>query len=57
MNFGQPNVEIGQKMANDQLLFLALMIGDMEVDYIVMYSQNSLRVKIFVDSRLSAFLW
>ena len=57
MDFGQPNVEIGQKMANDQLLFLVLMIGDMEVDYyIVMYSQNSLRVKIFVDSWLSAFL-
>ena len=36
MDFGQPNVEIGQKMANDQLLFLVLMIGDMEVDYIVM---------------------
>ena len=56
MDFGQPNVEIGQKMANDQLLFLALMIGDMEVDHIMMYSQNSLRVKIFVDSWLSAFL-
>jgi len=24
MDFGQPNVEIGQKMANGQLLFLAL---------------------------------
>jgi len=24
MNFGQPNVEIGRKMANGQLLFLAL---------------------------------
>ena len=24
MNFGQPNVEIGQKMANGQLLFLGL---------------------------------
>ena len=24
MNFGLPNVEIGQKMANAQLLFLAL---------------------------------
>ena len=56
MNFGQPNVEIGQKMANDQLLLLVLMIGDMEVDYIILYSQNSLRVKIFVDSWLSAFL-
>ena len=56
MDFGQPNVEIGQKMANDQLLFLALMIGDMEVDYIMMHSQNSLRVKILVDSWLSAFL-
>ena len=56
MDFGQPNVEIGQKMANDQLLFLALMIGDMEVDHIMMYSQNSLRVKIFVDSWLLAFL-
>ena len=56
MNFGQPNVEIGQKIANDQLLLLVLMIGDMEVDYIILYSQNSLRVKIFVDSWLSAFL-
>jgi len=24
MDFGQPNVEIGQKMVNDKLLFLAL---------------------------------
>jgi len=24
MDFGQPNVEIGQKMVNGQLLFLAL---------------------------------
>jgi len=24
MDFGQPNVEIGQKMTNGQLLFLAL---------------------------------
>ena len=24
MDFGQPNVEIGRKMASDQLLFLAL---------------------------------
>ena len=27
MDFGQPNVEIGQKMANDQLLFLGLPEG------------------------------
>jgi len=27
MNFGQQNVEIGQKMANGQLLFLALTYG------------------------------
>jgi len=26
MDFGQPNVEIGRKMANGQLLFLALYI-------------------------------
>jgi len=26
MDFGQPNVEIGQKMANGQLLFLTLHI-------------------------------
>ena len=55
MDFGQPNVEIGQKMANDQLLFLALMISDMEVNYIVLYSQNSLRVKSFIDTWLSTF--
>ena len=29
MSFGQPNVEIDRKMANDQLLFLTLMIGNM----------------------------
>ena len=27
MDFGQPNVEIGQKMANGQLLFLALQMS------------------------------
>jgi len=32
MDFGQPNVEISPKMANDQLLFLAL--------YICMYIVN-----------------
>ena len=26
MDFGQPNVEIGRKMANAQLLFLALKV-------------------------------
>jgi len=26
MDFGQPNVEIGRKMANGQLLFLALVL-------------------------------
>jgi len=31
MDFGQPNVEIGQKMANGQLLFLAL--KDTTIDY------------------------
>ena len=55
MSFGQSNVEIGQKMTNDQLLPLVLMIGDMEVDYIMLYSQNSLRVNFIVDSWLSAF--
>ena len=28
MDFGQPNVEIGQKMANGRLLFLALFMHD-----------------------------
>ena len=27
MDFGQPNAEIGQKMANDRLLFLALLLS------------------------------
>ena len=27
MNFGQPNAKIGQKMANAQQLFLALMVS------------------------------
>jgi len=27
MDFGRPNVEIGQKMANGQLLFLALSLS------------------------------
>ena len=33
MDFGRPNAEIGQKMANDRLLFLALCIPTQAIDF------------------------
>jgi len=50
MNFGQPNVEIGQKMANNQLLFLALIlcgqIKGTDTLYAIKYQFSSYRTAV-----------
>jgi len=37
MDFGQPNVEIGQKMANGQLLFLTLLKNVTHIKQVLSY--------------------
>ena len=37
MDFGQPNAEIGRKMANGRLLFLALIIQWFDTCILIMY--------------------
>jgi len=49
MDFGQPNVEIGQKMANGQLLFLAL---QQRYIIVVVYLQNC-----FIKEGFSTVSW
>jgi len=40
MDFGWPNVEIGQKIANGQLLFLALRYAMSSAKEFTYYAQN-----------------
>jgi len=51
MDFGWPNVKIGQKMANGQLLFLALMYSSKHSDnFKHKFVQKGFMVKISITA-------
>ena len=59
MDFGRPNVEIGQKMANGQLLFLALQwhCGLIVLEYNVDTSYNYIKSILFLVHQSHIFIY